>query len=156
MATKTYDPKNVTVLIGAHIASGFADGTFINASRNNQMWTVQSGASGETARSKSGDLSGTIELTFMQTSETNDILSGYAIADESNFSNGTFPITITDGNGATLLSGLQSWIQKQPDVELGKDLSERTWTIETGELLMNVGGTAPASNPDALAQAPSN
>lgn len=138
--TKDYDPKKVVVTIGPYTAEGFADGTFITVSRNNQAWNVVSGASGEHARSKSNDLSGTFELTLMQTSATNDILSQYMVLDEASNS-GKFPIYIEDINGGTKIGAAQAWVQQPPSVEFGKELGDRVWTIEAGEIDYVVGGT---------------
>ena len=140
MSTHSYDPANVVVNIGGHIAGGFADGTFVNVSRNNQTWTLTSGADGSTARSKSNDMSGTLEITLMQTSATNNFLSAKHAADELDGS-GKFAIHLLDANGTTLLHALEAWVQQAPSVEYGKELSDRTWTIETGSLIYDsVGG----------------
>lgn len=141
MATKDYDPKKVTVNIGGHIAEGFADGTFISASRNNQTFNLVSGASGETARAKSNDLSGTVELTLMQTSATNDFLSSKLLLDEGPQSSGKFSFAVLDANGTTVLQSTEMWVQQPPTTEFAKEMSERAWTLETGELIMIVGGT---------------
>lgn len=138
---KNYDPKSVVLTLGTHIVSGYADGTFITAARNNQMFTLQSGASGETSRSKSSDFSGTLELVLMQTSISNDFLQSKASLDELNNA-GKFTVGLLDENGTTIISAVEAWVQQQPSVEFGKELSERTWTLETGELIMKVGGTA--------------
>jgi hypothetical protein len=142
MATKDYDPYKVAITINGQIVEGYADGTFISVSRNNQTWTVQSGASGEAARSKSNDRTGTVELTLMQTSAFNDVLSGLFFADETGTLNaGKFLFTLTDQNGSTLLGADQMWVQQPPTVEYGKELGDRVWTLETGNLFFyNVGG----------------
>ena len=138
---KDYDPKKVTLTLGAHTAQGFADGTFITVARNNQMWTVHSGASGETARSKSNDRSGTIELVVMQTSLTNDFLSAQVALDESSLNSGKFVLGLLDSNGITVCGAVEAWVQQQPSAEYSKEISDRTWIIETGDLEMFVGGT---------------
>jgi hypothetical protein len=138
--TKDYDPLKVVLTIGGVAIEGYADGTFITVARNNQMWTLQSGASGETARSKSNDRSGTVEIVLMQTSMSNDLLSGKVKADELT-NGGKFLLGIDDEHGKTLVAGLESWVQQQPSTEFAKELSERTWIIETGDLEMFIGGT---------------
>jgi len=140
MAVKDYDPKKVTINLGGHIAQGFADGSFVSISRNNQSFNLVSGAGGEVARAKSQDKSGTIELTLMQTSETNDFLSGKMIADEGPTSAGKFAFGLIDANGTTVVAATEVWVQQPPTVEYGKELGDRVWTLEAGELLFNVGG----------------
>ena len=138
---KDYDPKKVTVNLGGHIAQGFADGTFISVSRNNQTWNLVSGASGETARAKSNDFSGTIEITLLQTSETNDFLAGKMLADEGPLNAGKFAFGIIDANGTTIVGAAECWVQQPPTIEYGKDLGDRVWTLEAGQLIMKPGGT---------------
>jgi len=142
MATKDYDPYKVAITINGQTVEGYADGTFISVSRNNQTCTVQSGASGEAARSKSNDRTGTVELTLMQTSAFNDILSGLFFADETGTLNaGKFLFSLIDLNGSTILGADQMWVQQPPTVEYGKELGDRVWTLETGNLFFyNVGG----------------
>ena len=137
---KDYDPKKVVLTIGGHPIEGYADGTFITVSRNNQMWTLHSGASGETARSKSNDLSGTVEIVLMQTSVSNDVLSAKVKADELT-NGGKFILGIDDEHGKTVIGALEAWVQQQPSSEFAKELSDRTWIIETGNLQMFIGGT---------------
>jgi hypothetical protein len=141
MATKDYDPKAVTLNFGGHIAGGFAKGTFITVDRANDTWTQKVGASGESARSKSNDKSGTIEVVLMQTSLTNDYLSAQHALDEGPASSGKFPVGLVDRNGTTIIGGVEGWVQKPPSTEYSDELSDRTWTIAIGELLMYVGGT---------------
>lgn len=139
--TKDYDPRKVTITVGGSIIEGFADGTFVTVSRNNQTWTTASGASGEHARSKSNDRSGTVELTLMQTSASNDVLSAFMQLDESNLNAGKFPFSLTDANGNTLIAAVEMWVQQPPSVEYGKELGDRVWTLEAGDIKMFVGGT---------------
>jgi len=141
MASKDYDPKKVSIHIAGQPVEGFADGTFVAINRNNQTWTVQSGAGGEYARAKSNDRTGTVELTLMQTSQTNDVLSGLLDADEADNA-GKFSFALTDVNGNTLISSTDMWVQQPPAVEFGKELSDRVWTLETGNLIYaSIGGS---------------
>ncbi len=137
---KDYDPKKVTCTYAGHTFEGYADGTFITVSRNNQMWTAQVGASGEGARSKSNDRSGTVELSLMMTSKSNDFLSARAALDELNGS-GKGVLGILDENGTTIVGATEAWVQQIPSMEYGKELSERTWVLETTDLEIFIGGT---------------
>jgi hypothetical protein len=98
------------------------------------------GADGEQARAKSNDKSGTFTFTLMQTSLSNAILQGFATADELS-NNGTFPVLIRDNNGSELETAAIAWVRKPADRGRGKELENREWTVETGELIMVGGGT---------------
>ena len=141
MATKDYDPNKVTINLGGHIAEGFADGTFVTVTRNNPTWQVASGASGEHARAKTNDRTGTAELTLMQTSKTNDWLTSKMLLDEGPDNAGKFTFGIIDANGSTVVAAVEGWVQQPPSTEFGKELGDRVWTIEFGDVELFVGGT---------------
>lgn len=134
-----YDPKNVSMIVGGKIMHGFADGTFIKVMRNQQAFTLKVGADGEGTRAKSNDKSGKFEITLMQSSSSNDVLSAYASADELSNS-GVVPVLLRDNNGTTLATCLSGWVQKLPDTEFAKEVGTRTWVFETDALEMFVGG----------------
>ena len=134
-----YDPKNVSVIVGGKIISGFADGTFIKCERNEQAWNLKVGVDGEGARAKNNNKSGKITLTLMQTSSSNDVLSAYALADELGNA-GAVPVYIKDHNGTSVATALTAWVQKFPDFEDAKEISMRSWVLETDELVLNIGG----------------
>jgi hypothetical protein len=136
---KNYDPKLVTCIIGGKIMSGFADGTFIKLERNEQAYNLKVGVDGEGARAKNNNKSGKITLTLMQTSSSNDVLSSYASADELSGA-GAVPFLMKDANGSSKAAALTCWVQKLPDLEDAKEITMRTWVLETDELEMFVGG----------------
>ena len=135
---KTYDAKQVSVIVGGHIVEGLADGTYVTVTRNNDSFALTMGADGEGARAKSNDKSGTVELTLLQTSASNDVLTGFANADEISNS-GQVPILIKDQNGSTLVEAATAWIQKPADVTFGKEIEERSWVLESDDLTLFVG-----------------
>lgn len=139
MALKSYDPNEVAIIVGGHVLGGFADGTFLTVERNSDTWAGVSGASGEYARAKSNDRSGTFTVTLMQSSLSNGVMQGFATADEL-ANSGTFPVLVKDNNGNDIFSGEICWIQKPSSAEYGKEITEREWIIETGELIMLHGG----------------
>lgn len=139
-----YDPKNVTVSVGGKIISGFSDGTFINIVRNEQSWNLKVGVDGEGTRARNNNTSGRFELELMQSSSSNDVLSGFISADE-NSGAGAVPVLIRDVNGTTLASCLTGWIQKWADSPFAKEVSARKWIIETDALNIFVGGEVAAT-----------
>lgn len=138
---KTYDPKAYSCILGGHIAEGFADGTFIRVERNNDTWQTKVGADGEGARAKSNDKSTRVTLTLMQTSLTNSYLSGLAKADELN-NGGVIPFLLKDGNGDTVVEALTIWAVKPATIELGKEITNREWILETNDADIFVGSNS--------------
>lgn len=139
MSVKSYNPADVTVIVAGIPVSGFADGTFITAARDNPMYTKGSGADGEGWRAKSNDMTGTITLTLLQTSLSNDALSALAAVDAAS-GDGVGPFLLKDNSGRTLISAETCWVAKVADVEFAREVSNREWEIHTDSLNMFVGG----------------
>lgn len=136
---KTYNPKKVAVIAGGFLMNGFADGTFVKVAFNNDQWTLQMGADGEGTRSKSNDFSAQVEITLMQSSDSNSILQGFWSSDSLSDS-GVFPLLIKDNSGRSLFVAEQAWVKKQPDAEFAKEAGPRVWVLETDKLIPFEGG----------------
>lgn len=141
MPVRTYDPKSVILTVGGVPMSGFADGTFVRVTRANDSFTKVSGADGVVSRSKTNDVSGSLEITLAQTSPSNDVLSAFMTADELT-NTGVVPVMCKDVSGRSILFSAFAWVKKPADVEFGKDISNRTWTLDCADLFMGVAGNA--------------
>ncbi len=139
MSVKTYDPKQVIVIVDGSQMSGFAEGTFVKVGRHEDAWSLQIGADGEGTRSKSNNKSGTITFTLMQSSDSNVILSALAQLDELSNA-GAVAVMVKDNSGSSLYVAEQAWIKKVADSEFGKEAGHREWVLETNILICNVGG----------------
>ena len=139
MAVKTYDPKQVAVIIGTRAASGYAEGSFVKVERNNDAFALMVGADGEATRAKSADKSGKITITLLASSDYNDYLSELALADELT-GGGIVPALIKDNSGRSLHTSATCWVMKMPTNDFAKDNGTREWVIETDELIMFTGG----------------
>ena len=141
MTIKTYDAAKVQVTWAGLILTGFAPDTFLSVERNVEGFTLQKGASGEGARSKSNDKSGKVTLTLLATSQSNDFLMAIAAADELTGA-GVVPLFIKEQDGTTLVASQNSWVQKLPKVERGKESGSVEWVIECDDLEIAIGGLA--------------
>ena len=141
MGLKTYDPNQVQVIVGGFPMSGFADGTFVTVEKNEDAWALQMGTDGEGTRSKSNNESGRVIITLMQSSESNDILNGFAESDRLSNS-GLVPVMVKDSLGSALHAAEQAWIVKKPASEYAREAGPREWILETDNLQDNPGGIA--------------
>lgn len=139
MSVKTYNPADVAIIFAGVPIEGIADGTFITVARNNQSYNMQIGSDGEGVRAKSNDKGGTVTLTLMQSSLTNDALSALSVLDETS-GDGVGPLMVKDNSGRTLISAETAWIQKPADVEFAREATTREWVFETDLLNLFVGG----------------
>jgi Protein of unknown function (DUF3277). len=138
MAVKTYNPKDVLIIVGPVIVEGFADGTFVNIARDNPSWNKAIGSDGEGARARSNDQGGSVTLTLMQTSASNPELSALALLDEQT-GDGVVPLLVTDRSGTSLYEAETAWIEKPADSPFAREIETREWVIQTDNLKMLVG-----------------
>ena len=136
---KTYDPKQVAVIIGGNIITGFTDGTFVMVERNDPAFNLKVGVDGIGTRAKTNNQSGKITITLHQSSASNDTLSALASADELS-NTGVVPAMVRDASGRTLCTALTAWVQKYANGEFAKEVTNRVWVIETDQLIIFDGG----------------
>ncbi len=139
MALATYDPAKVIVTFFGNVLSGFADGAFVTAERNEDAFTLTVGADGEAARTRNQNKSGTVTLTLKQDSMSNDVLSALHAVDELS-GTGVGPLLIKDLAGLTVVAAQNAYIKKVASAEFGKELSDREWVLEADNLQVFNGG----------------
>ena len=135
---KTYDPSKVVFVFLGSIITGFADGSFIKAARNEDTYKLTKGAGGEGCRSRSLNRSGKVTCTLMQSSLSNDILSAAQTLDELTGA-GVGPLLIKDLSGTALVVAENAWIVKPADVDFAKEVGSREWIIECDDMIIEGG-----------------
>lgn len=128
---KTYNPKEVTVALGNHIVSGYADDSFISIDPNGDGVTKKVGCDGEIARSINPDDTFIVKLSVLQTSETNSFLQRRLAMDRKN-GDGLFPILIKDLKGGLVFSSDAAWPKGPASRGYGKEAGNREWELHTG------------------------
>ena len=137
----TYAADAVQIIVGGVPISGLADGTFVSISRDEQAYNKVTGADGTTSRAKTANRAGAITITVQQTSPSNDVLSGFMIADEAG-DNGVVTVLVKDTIGRTLHSASSAWVQKMPDQDFSKEIEEREWVLDCARIDSFVGGNS--------------
>ena len=133
----TYDASNVIITIDDVIVHGFADGDFLSAKYDDDRYTKIKGIDGEVGRVRSVSKSGTIEFTLMASSGANDELNSF----NPDFGYiGTFPMTVSDLSGRTVITTPKAWLKVPPPVEMGKEIGESKWIFDCAELDIVYGG----------------
>ena len=141
MAVRTYDPKQVAVLVSGVPMSGFADGTFISVERDEDAFSKVSGADGIVSRAKSNNSMGTLTLTLAQTSPSNDVLSALATLDELTNA-GIFPIIVKDNSGRSIHFSSNAWVKKVPAAGYAKEVGNREWIFDLADYSPFIGGNS--------------
>lgn len=133
MATKTYDPTKVVVTLAGFILSGFGESTMVKASRKEDSYKETVGAQGDVVRNKSANHTGEVDITLLETSASNGVLSTLMLADAES-DTGIVPLLIKDLNGTALAVAAEAWVVKPPDLEFAKEQKDRAWKIMCADL----------------------
>lgn len=75
MAIGRYDAKEVAVVVGGVYLTGFADGTFVEAEKDEDNMDTTVGAQGDVVDSTINNPLGTLTVTLQQTSPSNKYLT---------------------------------------------------------------------------------
>lgn len=145
----TYDADQISITFAGQICdSGFGDGTFVNIDFLEDAFTLKIGTDGEGTRSKSNNRAAKIELTLMQTSLFNAVLSNLHNLDlNSPGGAGLSPLSVTDRAGRSLYTAETAWVKKSPSREYGREANHRVWMLETNSLIALDGNVLPTLAP---------
>lgn len=128
----TYNPKKVTCAFGRHIASGFADDSFISIEPAGDGTSYVVGADGEIARSIDPSKVYTVKVSLLQASSTNAYLQRMYEKDKKD-GNGTFSVNINDILGSEKFVSSVAWVTKPASWARGKAQGNREWEVVVGE-----------------------
>lgn len=147
----TYSPEEIQVVISVadqvHVVSGFADGTFINITRQTPASELYVGADLSTGRTKRRNKASTIDITLAQYSASNDFFQRIQSLDEEDATDTyVFTLTLKDNSGRTVASSNQAFIATTPDVSFDTTMGTRMWQISAISLSTHYGGNAKLSD----------
>lgn len=140
MAKRDYDPTQYVMTFAGFEIRGIATGTFLEAERTSDLWTMESGGHGDVVRTKSNDKTGTVTITLLATVASNDDLAlQVSIDEETNAGEGE--LFIKDLNGTTVVDCPEAWIRKVPGISRGTDGTPvYVWIIDCAEFNVFTGG----------------
>lgn len=136
---KTYLSDEVIVTFFGVPITGRPDAEFITIAPMRERWTDQDGSDGEVMRSRSNNKRHDVSLILMQSSDSNLYLSGLAELDNKS-AEGKGPLLVTDLSGTTLYFWPEAWIQQEADGNFGREGTDRTWPLRTGQAASSVVG----------------
>lgn len=135
----TYDPKEVSILVGGVRIHGFAEGTFFTVSREKELWAKSVGSDGEGIRSKSNDRSGRAAMTLQDSSDSNLVLQAFQTADDLTGS-GIITLKVKDKNGSDNVIAPQVWVVGPPDLEKAQEAGAVEWFLDSVDIEIFHGG----------------
>lgn len=129
---RTFDPKDVNVIVGRRALTGFAENTFVTAERMEDTFTEYIGAKGEVSMSETSNNAGEITVTLASTSPDVRYLNNLA---NRKGQVAIVPVQIVDlNNDTTIISGIEARVRRPASYEGGKEVSEREFVIFVSEL----------------------
>ncbi len=135
------DWKRVHVVYGGHRITGRAKGTAVQLTINGQQNGAAVGVDATGYYIMSDDTSGSVTVLLTMESESNDVLSEFAIADRVTPGGIAPSLVLEDANGRTVIGAPSAKIQKIPDAawsDGGNDT--RAWTFVFTSSFGRIGG----------------
>ncbi len=139
MSSKTYSAKHCNIIVGPTKLDDFGESDMVSVTRDEGKWVKTIGADGKASRSYVASTAGTVEITLMQTSASNEVLTLLLAGDTATLK-GQVPLFIQDTIGGSAYFSTDAWIQGPPEVTLGKEVNEYTWTLDCADLEMYIKG----------------
>ena len=143
----TYDPTEQDLIFNGVQITGFAEGSFIKAMRNEPGWSFKPSNSGGGARCRNPNKSGRFEFTLHQGSPSNGVLSAFAALDEAT-AEGVGEVMVKDrstGPSGAKATAQNGWVVQHADLQRSKETDDITWIIETEEILIAHAGLTPVT-----------
>ncbi|MGC4378254.1 phage protein [Fictibacillus sp. Mic-4] len=122
----TYNANFATVVVDGRFITGFDDGTFIKAEKDEESFQTKVSALGEVIVSETNNPLGTITITLSQTSPS------YAYLMQKAKSKTPFPVWVNynDGTQKEKAGGTQARIKKSPGKEFSDEASSREFEFQ--------------------------
>lgn len=136
---QVYSPDQVIVTFGSIIIRGYANDTFVEVERDEDGFTKYTGALGDVARSKNLNLGGSLTITLMAVSPTNDDLHALALLDELD-GDAYATLQVTDLSGNMFCNAEIAWIKKMPKIERAKESGTVQWVFDCAAIDVRAGG----------------
>ena len=121
MAIKTYDPSQVSVIVGGSIITSW---NTVTPDRDEDSFTFNTGTTGESTRTKNLNKMGTFTIVLPQTSADNAVMSGFEVGGS------LISCSIIDKSGASLAVMPEGTVMKPATSEFGKESGEREWVVK--------------------------
>ncbi|CAM6004896.1 unnamed protein product [Sphagnum balticum] len=136
-----YAPDDVTVTVGTQIVSGFQEGTFVEAERDQDTSEISTGSDGEATLVISPVQKGKIKITLQQASPQNDYFNTlFQALQQKTLTTAVIPVRVADKNGTTVVQCQQAVVNKPVKVSFADKPEGREWTFITGYLDIEAGG----------------
>lgn len=140
---RIYNPDQIIITFSGIIMSEFAESDMISIEPVSDSFTSVVGVDGTASRARNLDERAEITISLMQTSPINDLLSAVMNLDtKTPNGSGVGAFALLDNQGTTLFTSPQAWFTRWPDLEYGRAVGMREWTIQAASCEWFIGGNA--------------
>ena len=137
-----FDPDQHDIILFGVPMSGFGPDTMCTFEEDEDTFTVVEGVDGDFTRSKRIGKKGTLVVSLMSSSRSNDILSGVYNQDRAQPGGaGVGPCMVRDRNGTSVLATDKCYIIKAPPITRSRQAVALEWRIQVLGYALHVGGT---------------
>lgn len=127
-----YNPKDVNLILGGVVLTGYAEDSFITAERMEDSFTEYIGAKGEVSTSENANKTGEVTVTLASTSPSVSYLNELALKQGEQ---AVVSMQIVDlNNDTTKISGNEARVRKPASMEYGKEVGEREFVIFVADM----------------------
>lgn len=127
-----YDPKDVNLIVGGVVITGYAEDSFIAVEKMEDTFTEYIGAKGEVSMAENANEAGEITVTLASTSPSIPYLNRLGLARGEG---AVVPVQLVDlNNNTTTISGNDARVRKPASLNFGKEVGEREYTIFVGHM----------------------
>ena len=138
----TYDPTQVTCVIGGNIIEGYSEGEAITIEMDSPLWRLHKGQT-SSVFVKNPHRGGKIMLQLLQSSPSNARLQKYLDKARAGTSPGAFDILIENNRGGEVCRATACVIEGEPQLIFGNTPQDRRWTILSGNMLFQAATDYP-------------
>jgi hypothetical protein len=131
MATRTYDPMDVNVIVGGVYLTGFGE-DMVEAEKDEENFSVKVGAQGDTVRTKTNNPLGTITVTLLSTSPQVRYMDSLARSGK------LFPISVIhSGAEKESVTSTEAFVKKPSTRTYGNEAEDREYEIQCMDIEFN-------------------
>lgn len=141
MATKIYNPKQISFVWASVSYKGFAADDFISIERTTPATSSSVGAGGEVTVEGSNDKRKQITLILTRSSKDNAILTAIFQLQEETGNIFIAPMTVKDELGDDLHVAPEAWIMNEPNAGYGASSGDLEWVFEVAKMPSIHGGS---------------
>ena len=137
-SAKTFSLEKCTIFFGTPLKGGFGSDEAIKITPSGDTWSSEDGVDGTTAWAYTGSTKFKVEISLLQTSSMNAVLSAlYYVQRETGIA---VPLAYKDQNGLDLFASPAAIIMKLPEMGRGNKIANQKWEIEAANGKLFLGG----------------